>query len=705
MSLADGGFGVLGSVVTPSYFTVLQIKPVLGRFFTDEEDRVPERNPVAVLSHDLWRGRYGSDSGIVGTTIRINGAAFTIVGIAPEGFRGLYGAQNVVDIWIPTAMFKVGYRYCDGFSRSCRVIGIVGRLADGATLQDAQTEMTVLARQLETTFPETNKGRGVIVYPARGIRLNEQTQNQPIVALIAAAAGLVLLVSSANVAGLLLARGLRRRKDIAIQLALGAGRWRLVQQLLVESTLLAVAGGAAGIFVAIWSADIVRGFFFVPLSIDMRVVGSGVAIALVIGVLTGLVPAFQATRRDTLPTLKDETAGAGTRRSLLREGLIVVQVAVSVLLLAASGLVARSFLHVHQGPGFDPDRLVVPRLRPSLVGYSDEQSWAFQREVVRRLEAIPGVIAASPANVPPLPRWGMANEPFQIAGETIDPGQTFTTATTPVGPRYFKALGVPMIDGREFDDGDRPEGPRVAIVNETLARRFWPTGGAVGSLVHIGGKPTEIVGVVKDHQFLSLFSQPDAVAYLNYWQQATGDNWTKDSRTHIGVTGTAAAMLPLIQRAIAAVDPDVPVTDVQPLSARIDNEFSELRTARALFVTFGSLTLVLSAIGLYAALAFAVGQRTREIAIRIALGAAGIDVGRLVLQRGAIVVTLGVVVGLVASTSAGPLLAHMLYGVNPRDPLTLVVGPSILVPVALLAIWLPARRAMRMNPIAALRSE
>lgn len=706
VSLPQGGFGVRGSVVTASYFSVLQIQPALGRFFTDEEDRVPERNPVAVLSHDLWRTRYGADRGIIGDTIRINGTAFTVVGIAPGGFHGIYGGPNNVDIWIPTAMLKVGYRYCDDvFSRTCRIVGLVGRLADRATLEDAQAEMTVLARQLETTFPNTNKGRGVVLHPARGIRIDEQTQNRPIVSLIAAAAGLVLLVSAANVAGLLLARGVRRRKEIAIQLALGASRSRLVQQLLVESTLLALAGGAAGFIVAIWSSDVVRGLFFVDLSVDLRLIGAGFAIALVTGMVTGLMPAFQATRKDTLPTLNEETAGAGTRRTLLREGLIVVQVAVSVLLLAASGLVVRSFLHVHQGPGFDPGSLVVPRLRPSLVGYSAERSWAFQQEVIRRLEAIPGVIAASPASIPPLPRWGMGTETFQLAGDSGDPAEAPEVSTTPVGPRYFETLDVPMIDGREFDDRDAPKASRLAIVNETLARRFWPQGGAVGSLVMLGGSPAEIVGVVKDFQYLSAFAQPQPIAYLNFWQQDSSENWARDSRTHIRVAGSAAAMLPQIQSAIASVDPDVPVSDLQPLSLRIDDEFSELRTARALFVTFGALTLVLSAIGLYAALAFAIGQRTREIAIRIALGAARVEVGRLVLQRGAAVVVLGVVAGLAGSASVGPLLAYMLYGVNPRDPSTLVAGPSILVLIALLAMWLAARRAMGMDPIAALRSE
>ena len=715
VSTSDGGFEVLGSVVTANYFTVLRLQPGIGRFFTDEEDRVPGRNPVAVLSHDLWRSRFGADGNILGASIRINGTAFTVVGIAPEHFHGIIRGLPPVDAWIPTAMFKVGYRYCDVFARGCRIVNLVGRLADGTTMQDAQSEMTVLARQLETTFPETNKGRGVVVRPARGIRVDEQTGNRSIVALMMAAAALVLLVSSANVAGLLLARGLGRRKEIAIRLALGASRPQLVRQLLVESTLLALAGGAAGLIVALWSTDVARGFFgvtdqggakYFELSLDLRVVTIGFAVALATGLATGIAPALQATRIGELPALKDDTAGAGVRRTPLREGLIVVQVAVSVLLLAASGLVVRSFLMVHRGPGFDPDAVVLLRLRPSLIGYTADRAWAFQREVIRQLEAIPGVVAASPANIPPLPGWRSGGPvPIQLAADAGDPTAALRAATTHVGPRYFRALGVPLVEGREFDDRDRADGPPVAIVNEALAQHFWPEGRASRNLVTIGGRRVEIVGVVRNFQFLSAFEQPEPTAYLDFWQQDTAVAFSHDSQTHVRVAGDAAAMLPRLQRAVSGIDADVPISEAQPLGARLDYAFSEVRAARALLVTFGGLALVLSMIGLYAALAFAMGQRTREIAIRMALGAARFDIGRLVLHRGAAIVLLGMVAGLVASAISGPLLAHLLYGVNPRDPLTLLAGPSILALVALLAIWLPARRVMAMDPMAALRSE
>ena len=314
-------------------------------------------------------------------------------------------------------------------------------------------------------------------------------------------------------------------------------------------------------------------------------------------------------------------------------------------------------------------------------------------------------MAASPASTPPLPGWARGFVPIQLAGERTEKEAAFNAATTYVGPRYFKMLGLALLDGREFDDRDRPDGARVAIVNETLARHFWPDGRAAGNQLTVDGVGVEIVGVVTDLQFLRASEAAAPIAYLNFWQQDTRDNWSHDSRLHVGTYGNAAAMLPVIKRAIAEIDSDVPSADAQALGDSLDYAFSDVRAARALFVALGGLTLVLSAIGLYATLAFAVGQRTREIAIRIALGAARVDVGKLVLQRGAAIVLIGLLVGLAAASVTGPLLSSLLYGVHPRDVLVLIAGPSLVAPIALLAMWLPTRRAMLMDPMAVLRSE
>jgi predicted permease len=705
----SGPFNVSGSVVTASYFDLLRLKPAIGRFFLADEDRVPGRNPVAVLSHDLWRTRFGADPGALGTSVRINGTAFTVVGVAPEGFLGITSGLHPNEVWIPSAMFGVGYRYCDGLARGCNVISMIGRLNDGVSIQEAQAEMRVLTRQLQPTFTG-----GVEVRAARGIRDQEQARNAPIVALLGGAAALVLIIASANVAGLLLARGLRRRKEIAIRLALGASRGRVIRLLLVESVVLALAGSAAGLVVAVWATSLVRAFFGsspggdtlnLDLALDLRIVLMSLGVAILTGVVTGISPALQSTRPDTVVAMKEESAGAGARRSRLREGLIVVQVALSVVLLGGSGLLVRSFFVLQRGPGFDPDALVLVRLRPSLIAYTNDRAWDFQREVIRRLEALPGVVAASPAGVPPLPGWNRPTIPAGLVGEPSDPQDPFLVSTTLVGPRYFKTLGAGLLAGREFDDRDSPTSPRVVMVNETLSRRLWPNGGAVGSILMIGPNRCEVVGLVKDMQWVSALETPVPIAYLNFWQQDRTNSWSQDSRTHIRVSGSAAAMLPEIRRTIAAIDPDVPIADAQSLGRTLDFAFANVRAARTMLVVFGGLALVLSTIGLYAALAFAVGQRTREIAVRMALGASRTDVGRLVFRRGATLFAIGAAAGLGGCLFAGPLLAHLLYGVSPRDPMALLAGPLVLGLVTLLAIWLPARRAMELDPIAALRSE
>ena len=432
-------------------------------------------------------------------------------------------------------------------------------------------------------------------------------------------------------------------------------------------------------------------------------VSSGVA--LVTGVATGIAPALQCTRPDMTLAMKEGAPGAGRVRSIAREGLIVVQVALSVLLLGAGGLLVRSFFTLHRGPGFDPDRVAIVRLRPSLVGFTNDRAWAYQRDVIERLEALPGVLAASPAVVPPLPGWCCTIMPLRLPGDSSDPSRAYEVGTTLVGPRYFKTLGAGVVEGREFDDRDTMDAPRVAVVNATLARHVWPNGGAVGSLMTLGSRRVEVVGVVKDLQWINALQQPDPIAYLNFWQQDRSNPWAQDSRTHISVAGDADAMLPEIQRTIAAIDPDVPISEVQSLGARLDSQFAAVRAARTMLMTFGALALGLSMIGLYAALAFAVGERTREIAVRLALGASRSDVGGLVFRHGMAIVLLGITAGVAACVIAGPFLAHLLYGVSPRDLLAITAGPAVLILVAALAISLPARRAMQQNPIIALRAE
>jgi predicted permease len=708
-----GPVSVSGAVVTASYFTLMRLTPRAGRFFSADEDRVLGRDPVAILGYHFWRTRFAEDPRVLGTTVRINGTAFTVIGIAPEHFNGVFPGFDPNAVWIPTAMYSVAYPYCEPpLSRTCGGVGVIGRLAGDASIDRAQAEIAGLMRQLERLYPEEFRGRGAWVRPALGIRNLEQARNVPIVRLLSWAAGLVLLVASANVAGLLLARGLRRRKEIAIRLAIGASRGRLIRLLLVESVMLSGAGGVTGLLIAGWATEVLRTYFGGPtgsltldLSLDPRVALIGFGVALFTGVATGIAPALQSTRPDMALAMKEGSSGGGRTRSIVREGLIVVQIALSVLLLGAGGLLVRSFFMLHRGPGFDPDRVAIVRLRPSLVRSSNDRAWAYQRDVIERLEALPGVLAASPASGPPLPGWTQPVTPVLLPGRSSDPSHEYLVGTTLVGPRYFKTLSVGVVEGRDFDDRDRMDGPRVAVVNETLARHVWPNGGAVGSVMTVGSDRVDVVGVVKDQQWTHALQQPDPVAYLNFWQRDRSNTVAQDSRTHISVAGDAGAMLPEILRTIAEIDPDVPMSEAGSLSSKLDSHFAAVRAARTVLVTFGALALGLSMIGLYAALAFAVGERTREIAVRLALGASRADVGGLVFRRGMAIVSLGVTAGVAACVIAGPFLAHLLYGVSPRDPLAIATGPAVLITVAALAISLPARRAMQQDPIIALRAE
>ena len=706
VSTPAGPVGVSGAVVTANYFTLLRLAARAGRFFSEDEDRVPGRDAVAVLSYDLWRSRFAGNPQVLGATVRINGTPFTVIGIAPEHFRGIVAGLEPNAVWIPTAMYGAASPYCDApLSRACGGVSVIGRLAGETSIDQAHAEVAGLTQQLKNENPEASFGNGVLVRPVRGIRMLEQTANGPVVALLAGAAGLVLLVASANVAGLLLGRGLRRRKEMAVRLAIGASRGRLIRLLLVESVMLAVAGSVAGLQIAVWATDLLRVYFpDVDLSLEPRIGLIGLAVALLTGVATGLAPAFQSTRSDPALAMKEGSPGAGRRRSLGREGLIVVQVALSVLLLGAGGLLVRSFFTLHRGPGFDPDRVAIVRLRPSLAGFTTERAWAYQREVIERLEALPGVLAASPASAPVSWR-AQPVTPARLPGDSSDPSHAYLVGTSLVGDRYFETLGIGMVEGREFDRRDSATGARVAIVNETLARHFWPDGGAVGRVMTLGTDRVDVVGVVKDLQWTSALQQPDPVAYLNFWQQDPGNRVSQDSRTHISVAADAAALLPEIQRTIAAIDPDVSISEPGPLGAALDAQFKDVRAARTMLVTFGAVALGLSMIGLYAALAFAVGDRTREIAIRLALGASHADVGALVFRRGMAIVSLGIAAGVTACVFTGPFLASLLYGVGPRDPLAFSVGPGALVVVAALAISLPARRAMQQDPTVALRAE
>lgn len=702
-----------GSVVTASYFRVLNLRPALGRFFLETEDEARDRDAVVVVSHSFWQQRLEGSPQALGRTISVNGRMFAIVGVAPPGFGAVVQGLSASHIWIPTAMFRVGYRYCaDAFRRGCTVVMMLARLKREVTLSDARAELDVLSRQIESAHPSTNAGLGVVVVPARGTSPDGQTTNVPMIGFLLGGVGLVLLVACANVGGLLLVRGVKRRREVAIRLALGAHRGRVIRQLLTEATVLALAGGALGMLVAIWANDTLRSFYATdyagrPLHFEVGIRGWVLAatsgISLLTALIAGLIPALLVSGTNVVTSLKDEGGTGASRPSRFRDGLVVLQVACAMVLLVGAGLLVRSLQEISRGPGIDPSRVIMLRLRPSLVAYDAAKAHAFQREVIRRLELLPGVVAASPGES--LPLFGAGGESIISAGDVPTGGRdTVTVLSSRVGARYFEVLGLPLLDGREFDSRDTAEGQPVAIINEVLARQVWPGERAVGRTVRIGGRSHEVVGVVRAAQYLSIADTPAPYLYLNYWQQ-NPSGWPSDSRTHVRVNGDAAVMMPRIRREIAAVDPAVPLSEDYPLAARVRFAFRHIRMAMTMLVSFAVLSIVLAATGLYGVVAFAMSLRTREIAIRMALGARPDQMRLLVIRHGMKVAVLGAAIGLAAAVAGARLLSRMLYGVQPHDTGIFVGVAAMLIVITLVASGIPARRAMRVDPALTLRQE
>ena len=715
INLVDDGDSreINGSVVTASFFPMLRLTPALGRFFFAEEDLVPGRNPVAVISYRLWQREFAGDAGVLGRSIRLNGVAFTVVGIAPRGFDGVTEGGLATEVWMPSAMFRVGYRYCDALTNpTCSIVRIIGRLAPAATVREARTEVDGLASQLAASYPDLYRERRMSVNPVQGAAnaLGEDEARVPI--LLAGSVAAVLLIACANLAGLLLARSFARTREFAVRLALGAGRSRIVRQLMTESLLLAALGGGFGLLLAIWSKDLLGDFYAFniegqranfALEIDRTTVLFTMVISMATVAVFGLIPALQATRRDVVPALKNGPAGA--RASWLRGALVIAQITGCIALLVGAGMLLRSVSNIYRGPGFNPNGVLLLRLRPSLVAQPPDRAEAFQRDVIERLERLPGVVAASPAQFPPLRGWG-SQLPIWLPGHAPASDQAaYRTAMNAVGPQYLRTIELPLLRGRDFNGQDRKDTPRVALVNEVVARTFWPGSDPLGASLVLAGKTYRVVGIVKAAQYHSGVETPEPLVFIDYWQRDEVGREPIDSRTHVRVDGDAARMLPIVKREIMSVDPTVPISEDRPLTEWLGYFFRPVRAIAAAVGFFAALALLLSVAGLYAVISTAVAQRTREIAIRMALGAARRDVGGLVLRQALRLTLAGVATGIAAALAAGRLLGAYLYGVGKQDATAIAGAVCVLAATSLVAAYLPARRAMGVEPMRALRQD
>lgn len=689
----DEAYEIVGAAVSDNFFATLGLVPQAGRFFLPEEEAQVDAHPVAVISDYLWQRQFQRDPDAPGRTLRMNGVDVTVVGVVPPDFVGLRAGERF-DAYFPISLARIREpEERDRTDRSAGFLDLVGRLAPGQTIQEARTQLEHRAARLAEAFPESHAERGVYVAPARGS--HPAFADLTVELRLAAAVGVLLLIVCANLAGLLTARNARRGRETAVRLALGAGRRRLLRQLLAEGTLLALAGGAAGLAVARVLTTLLQSYFDSGLvvgdaALDPQIVVFTLTVSLVTGAAFALVPALQASRPDLVAALKDRSGGS--YRSPLRAALVTAQVALSFVLLIGAGLFLKSLDRVFDKPGFDADGVAHFRLRANRLGYDAERATAYHREVVRRLGTLPGVKDVVLAQMLVA---GAAGAPVSTEG-----GETISVNSNDVTPGFFTALRIPRIAGRDFNDQDLPTSPSVAVVNEALARRLWDGRSPLGRTLLFDGEPYEVVGVVANTQPARGGAGWTPTCYRSYWQARR-----TSARLFVRVQGDPRLAIPGIRKELSRIDPLVHVGQVMPLAERLRMSYSWHRVTARLLTAAGVLGLLLSAVGLYGAIAFAVARRTRELGIRAALGARAADTARLVLGQALGQVVLGLGIGAVLAVGASRALVNQLFGVDPVDARAFATVASTLLAVAFAAALVPALRAIRVDPAVALRHD
>jgi predicted permease len=716
MSLSRDGNSqrIWGYTVTGNYFDILGVNAVVGRTFRPDEDHAPLGAPVAVVSFDSWQRRFGGDASLVGQEILINGHKFEVIGITPEGFNGT-DLVYTPEVWVPMMMqewIEPGNSWIE--ERRTQNIFATGRLNPGVSAEQAEASLNVLASQLALEYPDTNEGQKITLMPPGFIIPGLRGAVISFTMILMAIVALVLLIACTNLASLLLARATERRKEIAIRLSMGASRLRLIRQLLTESLLLAVAGGLAGFLFAIWIIDLIVALrppidipLWIDLEIDWRVMLFSLLIALATSLLFGLVPALQSTKADIVPALKDTASQAGYRKSRLRSALVVSQVALSLVLLIAAGLVVRALQQLQKiGPGFDTENGLVMSFDLGLQGYDRARGEQFHRQLKERVESLPGVRSASFTDLFPL-SINYSSNSFYVEGETTDRGANVPTAmVASIGQDYFSTLGVAVLVGRDFTEKDVEKATPVVIVNEAFVRRILPRAAsindAIGKRVRTTPEGTlrEIVGVAKDGKYWTVGEAPQPFVYFPLLQSYSPST-TLVARTN----GDAQSMIGAIRAEVQKLDENLPLYDVRTFTEHIGMSLFPARIAATLLSSFGLLALILSTIGIYGVVSFSVAQRTREIGIRMALGAQAADVLKLIAGRGMALALIGISIGIAAAVALTRFMESLLYGVSATDPMTFIIITALLALVALVACYIPARRATKVDPMVALRYE
>jgi predicted permease len=690
-----------GTVVSANYFSVLGVEPHLGRFFESEEDEVPDRNFVVVLSHRFWHRRFGGDPRCLGQSFKLNGVPLTIVGIAPPAFQGaVVGGSD--DVWIPNMIARVAFRQMNILSRGTSgdqsPLRLVGRLRPGRTISNARAELTVLVHQLYAAHTDLHPWSEVSVYPLKGVHPQWRPEHAKLAFVLSATTTGLLMIACLNLAGLLLARGLARSKEFATRFALGARRSRVVRQLLTESLVLALLGGVAGLLVASWCAALLESHYTLRLrlSLDPPALVFNAFLILTTGIAFGLVPAWRASRSGLVPLIHESWSAFASRRSVLRSAFVVLQIAVSLVLLVGAGLLVQSRETLIRRPGFDPRNVLYLQMKPHLSGYDAIREKAYFREVERRLKSLPGVHSVALAFRPPLRGQELPDVSVSLPGEnTPSPQDVLRVKQNVVTPAFFEALAIPLVRGPGFQARDL-ESDRGVVVNDVLAGRLWPATEAIGRTLMIDGKPHEVVGIVRYDNFRRSGEAPRPFLF----RAGLASN-----RMMVRVDRDPRQMLALVRREVRAVDPEVAITAEGPFADMLRDSFAPVTLAMSVLGNAGALALLLSALGLYGVLAVAVVQRTREIGIRMALGASARGVVALVLRDGGRLVFIGLTLGTSWAIASTRGLSNYLHGVTRNDPFTFGVVIAVLGTVCLLACYVPARRAAKLDPVQALRTE
>jgi putative ABC transport system permease protein len=702
---------IWATMVAANYFGELGVKPALGRGFLAGEDKSPNGAAVAVISDRLWRRRFGADPAIIGQTIHLNTDPLTIVGVTPPVFQGSTSGLRF-DLWVPLPLAQhlaeSGKELLE--SRGNTWLNVLGRLNSGQSREQAQSEATLLFQQIAEQFPDSHRGVNLVtLYPLWRAPNGANGFFSTLLPILMGVAGVVLLLACSNVANFLLLRGLSRQKEISIRLSLGAGRFRLIRQLLVENILLSLAAGAIALPVTLWTSRKFMDFapttdipIWISVSVDRRVLAATLIITLASGILFGILPALRASGMNPASVLKDESGAltGGRHKARLSSGLAVTQVALSLILLVSAGLFVRSF-HATQNfdPGFNPRNVLLQSYDLFPNGYTQAEGMTFDRQVLESVEAVPGVVSAALADWVPL-GFSSNSSSFSPEGYVPRPHEAVSAGVARVSPGYFGTVGVSLLAGRDFAAYDSTDSQTAVVINEALADRYWPRQNPIGKRLQIEGRSAVVIGEARTTHYYDLNEQPLPFIYLPLYQF-----YSSGVILHVRTAADPLAAAGAIGQSVHKLNPDLPIFDVTLMTSRVGVSSFVQRMAGTFVGVFGIIALLLAAVGIYAVIAYSTKQRTHEVGIRMALGARRKDVLYLILGQGAKITLLGVGIGLAATLGMARLMASLLFGVSATDSVTYAAVAVVLTIVALSASFIPALRATRVDPVLALRRQ